>query len=102
MQPTLNISAEWERLDEGELEERACFAALGIQCHDRWLTEGLDGFVNRVRQAPLLSAYHLAEWMAWNWWRLRWEPRSSAPEWAFAHRLTTIGHGYVWPHAPIL
>jgi hypothetical protein len=101
MQPTLNISAEWERLDEGELEERACFAALGIQCNDRWLTEGLDGFVNRVRQTPLLSAYHLAEWMAWNWWRLRWEPRSNALEWAFAHRLTTIGHGYVWPNVTI-
>ncbi len=101
MQPTLNISAEWERLDEGELEERACFAALGIQCNDRWLAEGLDGFVNRVRQAPLLSAYHMAEWMAWNWWRLRWEPRSNAPEWAFAHRLTTIGHGYVWPNVTI-
>ncbi len=101
MQSTLNISAEWERLDEGDPEERACFAALGIQCNDRWLTEGLDGFVNRIRQAPLLSAYHLAEWLAWNWWRLRWEPRSNAAEWPFAHRLTTIGHGYVWPNLTI-
>ncbi len=101
MEATLNISAEWKRLDEGEPEERACFAALGIQYNDRWLTEGLDGFVKRVRQAPLLSAYHMAEWMAWNWWRLRWEPRSNAPELAFAHRLTTIGHGYVWPNITI-
>jgi hypothetical protein len=101
IQPTLNISVEWERLDEGDPEECACFGALGIQCNDRWLTEGLDGFVNRIRQAPLLSAYHLAEWVAWNWWRLRWEPRSNAPEWPFAHRLTTIGHGYVWPNITI-
>jgi hypothetical protein len=100
-QPTLNISAEWERLDEGDPEERACFAALGIECDGRWLTEVLDGFVNRIRQAPLLSAYHLAEWLAWNWWRLRWEPRSNASEWPFAHRLTTIGHGYVWPNITI-
>jgi len=101
MQPTLNIAAEWERLDEGEPEERACFGAVGIQCNDRWLTEGLDGFVNRIRPAPLVSAYHLAEWLAWNWWRLRWEPRSNTPEWAFAHRLTTIGLGYVWPNITI-
>jgi hypothetical protein len=101
MQPALNIAAEWERLDEGEPEERACFGAVGIQCNDRWLTEGLDGFVNRIRPAPLVSAYHLAEWFAWNWWRLRWEPRSNAPEWPFAHRLTTIGHGYVWPNITI-
>ncbi|MGH9581509.1 MAG: hypothetical protein ACRD4O_01060, partial [Bryobacteraceae bacterium] len=101
MQPTLNISAEWERLDHGEPEERACFGAVGIQCNDRWLTEGLDGFVNRIRPAPLVSAYHLAEWLAWNWWRLRWEPRAAASEWVFAHRLATIGHGYVWPNITI-
>jgi hypothetical protein len=100
-QPTLSISAEWERLDEGDPEEQACFAALGIECDGRCLTEVLDGFVNRITQAPLLSAYHLAEWMAWNWWRLRWEPRSNAPEWPFAHRLTTVGHGYVWPNITI-
>ncbi|HEY8289404.1 MAG TPA: hypothetical protein VIG49_09060, partial [Acetobacteraceae bacterium] len=97
MNSALSITAEWERLDGGTAEERACFAALGIRCNNHWLTEGRDGLVNRIRAEPLLSAYHLAEWLAWNWWRLRWEPRSSAPDWAFAHRLTTIGHGYVWP-----
>jgi hypothetical protein len=101
MQPTLSITAEWERLDEGTTEERACFAAVGILCNNRWLTEGLDGFVNRIRTEPLLSAYHLAEWLSWNWWRLRWEPRSNAPDWAFAHRITTIGEGYVWPNVTI-
>jgi len=101
MQPTLSITAEWERLDEGAPEERACFAALGILSNNHWLTEGRDGFVNRIRTAPLLSAYHLAEWLAWNWWRLRWEPRSNAPDWAFAHRMATIGEGYVWPNITI-
>ena len=30
MASRLTISAEWERLDEGAAEERACFAAIGI------------------------------------------------------------------------
>lgn len=101
MQLTLSITADWERLDEGTPEERACFAAVAILCNDLSLTEGRDGFVNRIRPGPLVSAYHLAEWLAWNWWRLRWEPRSNAPDWPFAHRLTTIGEGYVWPNITI-
>ena len=98
MQPALSITADWERLNEGSPEERACFAALGILCNNQWLTEGRDGFVNRIRTGPLVSAYHMAEWLAWNWWRLRWEPQSNAPDWVFAHRMATIGEGYVWPN----
>jgi hypothetical protein len=94
----LTITADWERLDDGPPEESACFAALGIRCGDVLLTEGYDSYVKRLRPAPLLSAYDLAEWMAWNWWRLRWEPGSKAADWAFAHRLTTIGGGYIWPN----
>jgi hypothetical protein len=39
--------------------------------------------------------------MAWNWWRLRWEPRSNTKDWASAHRLATIGSGYIWPNLTI-
>ena len=97
----LTISAEWERLDEGAAEERACFAAIGIWSNDISLTPGHDSFVNVVRKTPYLSGYHLAEWITWNWWRLRWEPRTTASDWAFAHRLSTIGGGYVWPDITI-
>ncbi len=102
MQPGLTITADWEHLEEGTPEERACFSAVGIYFDNHCLSEGRDGFVNRIRTEPLLSAYHLAEWLAWNWWRLRWEPRSNAPDWAFAHRMATIGEGYVWPNITIV
>jgi hypothetical protein len=95
------IEVDWESLDAGPAEERACFAALGIRAHERWLTEGQDAPANRLRQKPLLSAYHLAEWAAWNWWRLRWEPRSSASEWSQSHRMASIGSGYIWPDITI-
>jgi hypothetical protein len=97
----LTIRADWERLDAGSPEERACFAALNIAFDDVQLAEGSDAYVNRIRSGPMLSAYHLAQWVAWNWWRLRWEPRSNASDWAFAHHLTTIGEGYVWPYITV-
>jgi hypothetical protein len=95
------ITAGWERLESGSPEERACFAAIGIQAHNIWLTEGRDAIANRLRHQPLLSAYHLAEWLTWNWWRLRWEPRSRVADWEFAHRLSSIGGGYIWPNITI-
>jgi len=97
----LTITVSPERLDEGSPEECACFGAIGIRYGNISLTEGQDRFVNKIRLAPLLSGYHLAQWIAWNWWRLRWEPRSNAPNWEFAHRLTTVGEGYVWPNITI-
>jgi hypothetical protein len=101
MTASLSINPGWEHLERGQPEERACFAAVGIQARDRWLTEGWDAIANRLRQQPYLSAYHLAEWLAWNWWRLRWEPRSHAPDWDFAHRISSIGGGYIWPNITV-
>jgi Zn-dependent peptidase ImmA (M78 family) len=97
-----SINLEWETLDSGPPEERACFAATSIQAHSQWLTEGLDLLTNSVRKAPRLSAYHLSEWIAWNWWRLRWEPRSTVVrDWSSSHQLSTIGGGYIWPNITV-
>ncbi|MGI5864519.1 MAG: hypothetical protein ACOX6T_21055 [Myxococcales bacterium] len=92
---SLAIDAQWERLNSGSPEERATFAAIGIFVDGLSLTEAEDYFVKRVRRSVHLSAYRLAEWLAWNWWWLRWEPRGAKrSDWAFAHRLSTIGGGY--------
>lgn len=101
--PQLDVSAAWERLDEGDPEERACFGMVTVRCENILLSEGLDGFVDCRRDGPLVSNYHLAEWLAWNWWRLTSEPRRprETAEWSFSHRLTTIGEGYIWPNITI-
>jgi hypothetical protein len=102
MPASWSIDLDWESLDSGPPEERACFAAIGIQARGLWLTEGLDLLANSVKKAPRLSAYHLSEWVAWNWWRLRWEPRSTVVrDWSSSHRLSTIGGGYIWPNITI-
>jgi hypothetical protein len=96
---TIAITADWEHLEEGSPAERACFAAIGIKVGDTWLTEAEDSFVKRIRQQVHLSAYRLAEWLAWNWWRLKWEPRGvKRSDWTSAHQLTSAGGGYVWPN----
>lgn len=97
----LDITTEWEHLDNGEPAEQACFARLSISAHGHWLTEGVDEFSSSVKSAPLLSAYHLAEWLAWNWWRLRWEPKNTSLNWSMAHCMANVGGGYVWPDITI-
>jgi len=97
----LEITTSPERLDEGSLEERACFGLFKICSNGVSLTEGFDTYVNRLRPGPLVSGYHVAEWLAWNWWRLRWEPQSGVADWWRAHRMTSIGEGYMWPNITI-
>ena len=95
------LTADWEALSEGSPEEIASFAQVRIAMNGVLLSEGHDPFIGRVREASLLSAYPLAEWLAWNWWRLRWEPSDRADGWRFAHSMGTIGDGYVWPNLTI-
>lgn len=101
MENELAIEADWENSASGTPEEASTFAAVGIKYGSLWLTEAEDSFVNRIRQKVYLSAYPLAEWLAWNWWRLRWEPRRATHDWSMAHRMSNIGGGYVWPDITI-
>jgi hypothetical protein len=103
MSDHLQLNMDWERLDEGPEEERACFGQLHIRLGKIILSEGQDGFIERTRPGPLVSGYPLAEWLAWNWWRLTCEPRRDAPgyDWQSAHCLATVGGGYLWPNVTI-
>lgn len=97
----LEITLAPERLDEGPPEERACFGLFTIRVGAIELTGGIDFYIANYRPGPLVSGYHAAEWLAWHWWRHRYEPRSAAPEWWRAHKMTAIGEGYSWPNLTI-
>lgn len=97
-----SITADWAELETGSPEERAGFAALGIHAYDTCLTAGHDRLLQSIRPAPYLSAYHLAEWLAWNWWRLRWEPHRQSSDWELSHAMASIGGGYIWPNIRIV
>ena len=86
-------------------EEEATLGLLKILVWDNILTAGTDNGSSHetvYREGPYVSGYHLAEWLAWNWWRLRWEPTPPVQnpanhEWGMSHRMGAAGHGYVWP-----
>jgi len=97
----LEVNLTREVLDEGAPEERATFGMLSIKVSGQALTVGFDHYLDGFRVGPLVSAYFFAEWLAWNWWRLRWEPRSNTHDWNLVHQMNTIGEGYVWPNIEI-
>lgn len=103
----LNIALSTETLDSGPPEEAAAFGVFAITANDRLLTAGEDTATAELRHGPRVSGYPVAEWIAWNWWRLRWEgespaDRAAAREWSFAHRMSAIGGGYAWPGVEIV
>ena len=81
---------------------------LTIVANGHFATEGKDLHRNVLEEGPLVSGYPMAQWFAWNWWRLRWEPpmprstpRRFSHSWAMSHMLTSIGSGYCWPDITI-
>ena len=103
-QAYLTLSMVSKTLDLGSEEEIATFGAFVVEANGRRLTEGVGVDENELRPGPYVSGYHVAQWLAWNWWRLRWESRpvgEAGREWDFAHRLSSIGEGYVWPNVEI-
>ena len=101
MSEELELALAPERLDEGTPEERACFGLFTVRCGKSELVGGVDHYTNNYRAGPLVSGYHAAEWLAWNWWRLMWEPRTSSPDWWRSHNMISIGEGYAWPNLTI-
>ena len=84
-------------------EEATAFGRLEVRVGNHCLTEGVAHGANDLSPGPNVSGYHLAEWLIWNSWRLRWEARPDAPGrgWAFSHSFSSIGTGYVWPNIEI-
>ena len=109
---TLDITTEWSQepgCDLAEVpgtvaEDEASLGEIRIRIGGILLTRALDVELMEMRGGGTLSAYRLAEWLTWNWWRLRWEPaHRSVPSvnWQRAHDLASIGGGWLWPHLTI-
>lgn len=101
MKTPLVLAITTERLAEGEPEERATFGCFTLTAGTMPLTEGLDHYTQGHRDGPMVAGYYIAQWLAWNWWRLRWEPPTRASGWASAHAMAAIGDGYCWPNVTI-
>ncbi len=100
------VSISQENLVHESAEERATFGLFSVIANNHLLTEGVEVDKQELRHGPYVSGYPIADWLAWNWWRLRWEIGQPSDEnavrrWNFAHRMSTIGDGYVWPNITI-
>ena len=111
---TLEVEAAWcRRVGEdiagmpGTVEDEATLAEIGVAVERVTLTRAVDDHTGQVRPGGRLSAHRLAEWLTWNWWRLRWEPshqnarRDQRIGWRQAHDLAGIGGGWLWPNVTI-
>lgn len=100
----LEFSLQPESLTVGSPEEKASFGRLSIIANGCIMTEGVALDSNELQPGPYVSGYHLAEWLVRNWWRLAYEPSltddpdETPMNWDFAHWMSTIGEGYVWPN----
>ena len=88
--------------------EHETVGRLKIVANTYCATEGMDLHDHEIEEGPLISGYPMAEWLTWNWWRLRWEapmPRSATyrpnDSWLMSHALSAIGSGYCWPDITI-
>ncbi len=94
-----NIDYEWLHSEEANADEQATLAELAITVGESCATEVEDILAKSVRSHARLSAFHLAEWFASNWWRLMWEPepQTDTYSWRASHKVGNAGSGYVWP-----
>ena len=100
--PSLTIDLVPVELAAGAPEEQATCGMLVMEANGRRLTEGVTD-TDELKAGPWVSGYHVAEWFALNWWRLRWETTAGErrTDWDFAHCMATVGEGYVWPNITI-
>lgn len=99
------IKASWPRNNSGEGID-STFCKLQIEVGDQNVTT----YRTRERQEADhvgIPAYHLAEWMAENWWPLLWEPRKNEDsatdsEFPLRHNLMSAQHGFALPSVSLV
>ncbi len=104
----LQIQADWKPAAQGAAdsfeaaEDEATLGEIAVAVGNALLTQAITATGER-RRGPRASACRLAEWLAWHWWRLRWEPSGNAHSigWHQAHDMACIGGGWLWPNITI-
>ena len=101
MNSSFEIKCEWPSNGHGNLHYQLDQVDLSILVNGKCATvveDYLDTDLT-IRRVIRVSPLHLAEWLAGNWWRLRWEPEvfSRTLDWQMSHDLASAGGGYVWP-----
>jgi len=104
MTEAFSLNFEWQRPDGIQGPElRATWARLEIRIGEQCLTRVFDHKSRTVRPEIYIPLYPLAEWIAWNWWSLLYEPEVSwlrtQRSYSFRHNLRSVGDGIAMPNA---
>ena len=101
MTTTFRIETKWLGPEPGKTPDRS---ELSIWINGLCATQVEHLLDSEDRLTVRVSALKLAEWLAGNWWRLRWEPAMPAranegaiSDWNLSHNMACAGSGYVWP-----
>lgn len=123
----LKIFSDWQECKPDQLDsdggriENSTLGYFVMSRGDACLTRGTHKLESKESlkktDGPFVSAYYAAEWMAWNYWRLCYEPYPTSDSfakthddendteqlvhWATRHNLSGIGNGYAWPNITI-
>jgi len=102
MSEELKIECKWLGREVGSEVDRRFYADIGLAVGEDWMTLLEDLEASTVRSHVRGCGYHLAQWFAANWWRLRWEPEARSwwkdADWRVAHSIAAAGGGDVWPN----
>lgn len=98
----LNFDIEWlEAPSIGDAELRETWARLSMEVGDAQPCTVLDDASGSVRTSLYLPIYPLAEWFAYQWWRLFYESyspvRGSQVDYHFRHSIIGASDGFILP-----
>ena len=122
----LEILSDWQDCDDEQMDfggddlEDATLGYFTMSRGGDCLTRGTHNLKSsrhpETTDGPLVPAYHAAEWMASNYWRLCYEPGlpfgipdikpvvdvDDELDWLATHHMSGIGNGYIWPNGHIV
>jgi hypothetical protein len=97
------FNIQWRKATDYLPELTDTTGDLTIRLNDRYATRHYDILLNTTVDQAFISAYPLALWVAYYWWRLNYEPdmvNDTTPpsyRWKSAHDMPAAGFGYIWP-----
>lgn len=98
----LKIQADWIPSDDKDILLAQSAANLLIEVNNCSLTRNINIWDHKASDSIVASAYPLAEWFAYYWWRLGNElmpihGKAVSLDWKLAHEISSANNGFVWP-----
>lgn len=98
-----SLDVKWEATNEPPSEIGATTGRITMEINGWAATGNYDVFSATRKDHALVSAYPMALWFAYNWWRILYEPlpignyENPPTGWREAHDLPSAGDGFAWP-----